>query len=69
MSLAQPCCARWLYPCDANSAALSSYACTKPSMMSFAASRFSATDGPLVGAAPSEDALLYSGGRVVSDLG
>ena len=29
-----------------NSAALSSYACMKPSMMSFAASRFSATDAP-----------------------
>ena len=69
MSLASLCCARWLYHCGANSAALSSYACTKPSMMSFAASRFSATDAHLVGAAPFEDALLHSGGRVVFDLG
>ena len=36
----------WSYHCGANSAALSSYACTKPSMMSFAASRFLATDAP-----------------------
>lgn len=36
-----------MYPCGANFAALSSYACMKPSMMSFAASRFSATEAPL----------------------